>query len=75
MSEWQPIDSAPKDCFVLLFCPGEGHDEQRVGQWCKSFDTDDEAWRYAALWCGDAYVSVLCKPTHWMPLPDPPVPA
>jgi len=50
-SEWQPIETAPKDQEILVWAHG-------IGQWVSKF-----AW-----WdCG-----AHRKPTHWMPLPEPP---
>ena len=62
MSEWQPIETAPKDgreslCWtkecgqVVLYWDDFNHDEPR---WSNGFDDDQ------------------ITPTHWMPLPKPP---
>lgn len=69
MSEWRPIDSAPKDERVLIFVPGWGTNAadgvflaewQREGYWQPEY----------------AEVTMLDEPcdwpTHWMPLPNPP---
>lgn len=72
MSEWQPIETAPKDRSVLLYEPIGGWwlPEPRpgvvphiwVGNWWKG-DTLNRA-----QWNGAMYSA----PTHWMPLPAPP---
>jgi len=69
MSEWQSIETAPKDgSAVLLWC-GEGllfEPFQCVGR-----------FRREETWTGwvDVYEGVdLTTPTHWMPLPAPPPP-
>jgi hypothetical protein len=58
---WQPIATAPKDADVLsLYSTGEGV--------------------HPGYWAGDCWVGVetqsltsgQIKPTHWMPLPEPP---
>lgn len=75
---WQPIETAPKDgTVVLLFgtWAGEiaGVDDAKtvdIGYWrggSSDYDGDDW-WRLST---GDAY-SCWMKPTHWMPLPEPP---
>jgi hypothetical protein len=59
MSEWQPIETAPKDgTAVIVYCPAKG---VHVG----NRRSDRVGW-YSVR---GAY---LCKPTHWMPLPPPP---
>lgn len=70
--KWYPIDTAPKDESVLICEDGviavahwwsciSKHDGRDIGHWttdCVSgFD-----WEFD-----------LRRPTHWMPLPDPPV--
>ena len=69
MSEWQPIESAPKDGTVVFLGweSKEGeiiHPEER-GLW--NFVIDE--------WCHDGELEdyyVMFHPTHWMPLPEPP---
>lgn len=59
MSEWQPIETAPKVQYVLL---GFEHHPSRQGFW------DGGAWVVTG------YVTETPPhPTHWMPLPAPPV--
>jgi hypothetical protein len=54
---WQPIATAPKEP-VLLYRPG-------------MIASERVAVRRAADWCGESCCP-SAKPTHWMPLPDPP---
>ena len=62
MSEWMPIETAPRDgSNVLVFVPQSG--EQFVAHHKRNMD-----WVYALGQFG----AVLCEPTHWMPLPEPP---
>lgn len=73
MTEWQPIETAPKDGTKILLTPGEvetvtiGSFERPhlVGEtgW-RSIERDSDAW-------GCTYRMDI-KPTHWMPIPDPP---
>jgi hypothetical protein len=63
---WQPIETAPKDgTEMLLYSPVDGvkssHFEGGVWQgfpWRSPISRDFQA----------------AKPTHWMPLPEPPKP-
>ena len=68
-SEWQPIETAPKDGrMVLLFpsrCWAEDSDRGEVGYW----DNDFHDWGGLGSAAED-----YTGPTHWMPLPSPPTP-
>jgi hypothetical protein len=62
---WQPIESAPKDkTMVALLYVNGSHARYGVG------------W-YMPLngWQGWNYGAENYKPTHWMPLPEPPTEA
>jgi len=59
MMEWQPIETVPKGTFVLM-C------DMKAGEVRKWAYTD---WMVNKKCCGDA----TRKPTHWMPLPAPPM--
>jgi hypothetical protein len=66
MSEWQPIESAPKDAdALLLFEDGEGVHQ---GYWY-DLDANDQYWVSAET---QGLTGGRMNPTHWMPLPDPP---
>ena len=68
MSDWQPIETAPKV---------EDHDglyfRNKILVWSPS------GWWEIVYWCGatSQWRSYLGhgkrNPTHWMPLPDPPI--
>ena len=65
MSEWQPIDMAPKDGTALLLHPAFDR-LFAVGRW---------AWEYdEGVWYMDnvGHLNGIWKPTHWMHLPKPP---
>lgn len=69
MSEWQLIETAPKDGTRVLGCTtirGGGYYYPRTIYWRRE-NNGFSGWRYAGSekW-GD--------PTHWMPLPPPPSP-
>lgn len=59
MSEWQTIETAPKDGneFLALVL-----DEHHIMVW----DLDEQDWFEANS------QSIIGVPTHWMPLPEPP---
>ena len=63
MSQWQPIDTAPKDgTHILAYQPGP-FDCCTVIHWYGG------AWSVVVV----SYYDVEWAPTHWMPLPPPPV--
>ena len=72
MTDWQPIETAPRDGTEVLL-----YDE--CGVTVGSFRADDNFPEDAPLWldnsyddfsCGFASIPVIA--THWMPLPEPP---
>lgn len=72
--EWQPIETAPKDKDVLLYLPRRGAIR---GQW----NSDKYArvprpyWSHDREWIFGVRETRDCQPTHWMPLPAPPIQA
>ncbi len=70
MADWQSIDTAPKDvraivCGGIRNCVDGYHDVQ-------------SAWidRYGNVWADDRKEgSAPIKPTHWVPVPEPPTDA
>lgn len=80
--QWQPIESAPRDKFVLLLVPNGQLESGPVtmGMYWKAEDRAANG-RFAkgafvpADWAGwlgtDAdHSASWCDPTHWRPLPD-----
>lgn len=68
MSKWQPIETAPKDVEIIVFDPTNEppvFTATQLYEWVCSVED-----RYAPRdeYFGDAPK----KPTHWMPLPEPP---
>jgi ribosomal protein S1 len=72
MSEWQSIDTAPKDGTVVkvvsatkrgifTYYPYPITSAFHNGKWCWKLDKED-------------WTSFDPQPTHWMPLPAPPPP-
>jgi hypothetical protein len=82
--EWQPIETAPRDGTLLLVWgkvwAGEISRvlENRHGDFGLASYSDGKSDFAGRDWwdCagGDAYATWCC-PTHWMPLPAPPVSA
>jgi hypothetical protein len=82
MTEWQPIETAPKDGTSILV-------HNNVAPGCKD-GVADECWAgntdVAAWWADErggegAWICYMSKvldpelhftPTHWMPMPSPP---
>lgn len=76
MSQWQPIESAPKD-------------GTRIDLWTKCWNVHTDA--FDTMRCPNCYwtkgdsmtnrnahwvnLESGWRPTHWMPLPDPPIAA
>jgi hypothetical protein len=65
MSEWQPIETAPKHGGnIMLWCVDlvGGNGRVATGSWRDS---------YGGSWW-DYHMEYMLNPTHWMPLPEPP---
>ena len=73
--KWQPIETAPKDGTRILVTGGtfrrEDEDEKRPA-WTAIvwWDSDQRVW-WGGYLAQD--VGVWYEPTHWMPLPEPPL--
>ncbi len=59
---WQPIETAPKDGTFLVYMPNE-----RIKVQAARFHPNVKV-------IGGVFAFELTKPTHWMPLPEPPEP-
>jgi len=69
MSEWQPIETAPKSTHaILVWCP------ERMNTYVVSWWQSDRFQKTEHCWCHFGGLSgELCEvPSHWMPLPAPP---
>ncbi len=73
MTEWQPIETAPKDgTAILLALTQDYYSGGRVKEgFCDELSGD---WYLANDSCSCCYypLSDDNPPTHWRPLPDPP---
>lgn len=81
---WKPIKTAPRDgSWVLLVggnCDGDAGDNDRrpvVAQWTnyRNGRTGRALGRWQFAWYESGYFGTYDGPTHWMPLPAPPVSA
>lgn len=68
MSNWQPIETAPKDgTRVLLWSRGF---LPMLGAW---LEHTGMAYQKPAWWSNN--VPIIPQPTHWFPIPTPPAEA
>lgn len=74
MSEWQPIETAPRDKRILLYRP-------TAPEWWMvmvgKYDSDEDAKPPRPYWEADRWTIAKASqrknaPTHWMTLPEPP---
>ena len=70
MSEWQPIETAPKDGSSIIVC------DSKIGFVCEACwwdswysNKNNTGWMIAN--CDEEYGHYI-DATHWMPLPAPP---
>lgn len=70
MTDWQPIESAPRDWTdVILYDPNEDDGTGSCGVmkgWYSMKDGGFDCWMSYESTSGNI------SPTHWMPLPEPP---
>lgn len=71
MSEWQPIETAPKMKVLLLFAVTHIDENGEIQNWKMAtgcYSIGYESW----IWDGRPLKPYDHQPTHWMPLPKPP---
>lgn len=61
--KWETIDSAPRDETEVIV---SGFEEDQKTRWVTVACFRNGRWE-------DEYFQPFLPPTHWMPLPDPPV--
>lgn len=67
MAEWQPIETAPKDGTSILVWPYWSDEKPAQVQW-RDMKRTPGRWEIST-----SYFCYGANPTHWMPLPEPPV--
>lgn len=71
MSDWQPIETAPRDGSALILGGMKYGPRVAEGQWGPT-TFDRKAKSYKQGWTTSPGHEV--EPTHWMPLPEGPKP-
>lgn len=73
MNEWQPIETAPRDCgdFIDLWAQGRRYTDCA---WGRPTYGKENCWVQmdAGYDCNGPIDEPVINPTHWMPLPEPP---
>jgi hypothetical protein len=67
MSNWQPIETAPKDGTTIVGWSKENGADILFYGMTEHDDVIEEGWLYHF-----DFQTWPTKPTHWMPLPKPP---
>lgn len=70
--QWRPIETAPKDVFIFLYCPEDGSRWLAKWQDRRWHGVDDMGLTRAGASAGDPDVVTGWFVSHWMPLPPPP---
>ena len=69
MSEWQPISTAPKDRYIIVF---NKNTRAYIAIWVQNPFNGDEDWSVGNLGHGNRTLVGTPAPTHWYPVPNPP---
>lgn len=76
MSEWQPIETAPKDgTEVIGYVAESRHVRQPCVKpifWSAGHAPEGCDPGSSPQWCASGVVHYSVEPTHWMPLPEAP---
>ena len=71
MSEWQPIETAPKDGTEIMLWRGDWPCPI-FAYWDDLTDPDRGFWSACESILGDAMDGMVEDPSHWMSFPTPP---
>lgn len=69
---WQPIDTAPFNQAVLVYLPHWDHYGYAVYR-AIQVDMGNGAHWVSTAWASGRNLGIGAEPTHWMPLPEPPL--
>lgn len=73
MSEWQPIETAPRDASrILIYCPRSNRAKVMEAWWALEYEGGPGYWSTPPGPAGRGYIILPEAVTHWMPLPPPP---
>lgn len=73
MTEWQPIETAPKDGTLILGFSAQYRTPKLSQDRATIFWDADNVLGAGVGWWGKLPNGlVMTNPTHWMPLPNPP---
>lgn len=70
--EWRPIETAPINQSVLIWCPHCEHYGDPVYRGMLVDMGTGRRWSCSAIGMGRDLAPMDVHPTHWMPLPAPP---
>jgi hypothetical protein len=69
MTDWQPIETAPRDGTRIIAAEPDGGWIIDICVWCKTPHVPLYGFHFTA---GDPENWDMCSPTHWMPMPEAP---
>lgn len=72
ISEWQPIETAPKNGKSILISSANWKTVWRGYYRSAQTEPEDYIARFGEGWTRDNYSDLNLFPTYWMPLPEPP---
>ena len=84
LGAWSPIATAPRDGTWVMLSGGRCDDDEGdnngrtvTAQWTNYLNcrTAPECGRWQFAWYAGGYYGTYDDPTHWMPMPAPPVSA
>lgn len=70
-SNWKPIDTAPKNRFIILYCPEDESKWWAAWQGERWFGVDDEGLSREGYSAGDPDVVTGWAVTQWTEIPMP----
>ena len=72
MTEWRPIETAPKDGTFILLAGPSGYITTPIRVSVGRYDPERRPYSPWQTHSDDDFTDDGEEPTHWMPLPNPP---